>query len=69
LLPFQDILSKATKFYSIVLDILTQNGIGYALWNFRGDFGVMDSGRKDVGYENWYGHKLDRKMLTLLQKY
>ena len=24
-----------------VLDILTKNNIGYALWNFRGDFGIM----------------------------
>ena len=45
------------------------NAIYYVFCNFRGDFGVMDSGRKDVGYENWYGHKLDRKMLTMLQKY
>ena len=52
-----------------VLDILTRNGIGYALWNFRGDFGVLDSGRKDVAYEDWHGHKLDRKMLQLLQQY
>jgi endoglucanase len=52
-----------------VLDILTQNGIGYGLWNFRGDFGIMDSGRKDVDYENWHGHLLDRKMLQLLMKY
>jgi len=52
-----------------VLDILTQAGIGYALWNFRGDFGIMDSGRMDVDYEDWHGHKLDRKLLTLLQRY
>lgn len=52
-----------------VLDILTQNGIGYALWNFRGQFGVLDSGRSDVEYEDWHGHKLDRKMLDLLLKY
>ncbi len=52
-----------------VLEILTENQIGYALWNFRGDFGVLDSGRKDVKYEDWHGHKLDRKMLELLQKY
>ena len=52
-----------------VISILTENKIGYALWNFRGDFGVLDSGRKDIEYENWHGHKLDRKMLTLLQKY
>jgi len=52
-----------------VLDILTENQIGYALWNFRGDFGILDSGRKDVQYEDWHGHKLDRKMLDLLQKH
>jgi endoglucanase len=52
-----------------VLDILTKNGIGYALWNFRGDFGILDSGRKDIDYQDWHGHKLDRKMLELLQKY
>lgn len=52
-----------------VIDILTKNGIGYALWNFRGDFGIMDSGRTDVNYTDWYGHKLDSKLLSLLQKY
>ncbi len=42
---------------------------GWALWNFRGSFGVLDSGRTDVVYEDWRGHKLDRKMLTLLQRF
>jgi endoglucanase len=51
-----------------VLNILTMSGIGYALWNFRGDFGVMDSGRTDVNYLDWYGHKLDTKLLDLLKK-
>jgi aryl-phospho-beta-D-glucosidase BglC (GH1 family) len=51
------------------LDILTQHGIGWALWNFRGSFGLLDSNRKDVAYEDWHGHSLDRKLLTLLQKY
>ena len=52
-----------------VLDILTENGIGYALWNFRGDFGILDSGREDVEYQDWYGHKLDSKLLALLKKH
>jgi endoglucanase len=50
-----------------VLDILRIHNIGWALWNFRGSFGVVDSGRDDVAYEDWHGHKLDRKLLTLLQ--
>jgi endoglucanase len=52
-----------------VIDILAGAGIGFALWNFRGDFGILDSGRKDVAYEDWHGHKLDRKLLSLIQKY
>jgi len=52
-----------------VLEILTGHGIGLALWNFRGSFGIMDSGRTDVAYENFHGHKLDRKLLALLQRF
>ena len=52
-----------------VLDILTTNGIGYSLWEFSGDFGLLNSGRSDVVYEDWQGQKLDRKLLALLQKY
>ena len=44
-------------------------GFGWALWNFRGGFGVLDSGRPDVAYEDWHGHQLDRQMLQLLQEY
>ena len=42
---------------------------GWALWGFRGSFGFLDSDRKDVEYEDFEGHKLDRKMLDLLQRY
>ncbi len=44
-------------------------GMGWALWNFRGSFGPLDSGRKDVAYEDFRGHKLDRAMLELLRSY
>ena len=54
------------SWFGDVLGVLTEHGIGYALWNFRGDFGLLDSGRSDVEYEDWYGHQLDRKLLTLL---
>lgn len=42
-------------------------GWGWALWNLRGNFGVLDSGRADVVYEEYRGHQLDRKMLDLLR--
>jgi endoglucanase len=52
-----------------VLEILTGHGIGLALWQFRGPFGILDSGRGDVNYEDFHGHKLDRKLLDLLQQF
>ncbi len=52
-----------------VLDILTSNNIGFALWEFVGDFGVLNSNRADVAYEDWHGYKLDRKLLSLIQKF
>ena len=51
-----------------VLDVLSSRGIGFGLWEMFGDFGILDSRRADVVYEDWHGHKLDRKLLTLLQK-
>jgi len=55
--------------FTDVIDILSSHQIGLALWNFIGDFGILDSGREDVAYEDWHGHKLDRKLLELLRKY
>lgn len=54
--------------FTDVLDILSLNGIGFALWEFKGSFGILDSGRIDIDYEDWYGHKLDRKLLDMLMK-
>ena len=51
-----------------VIDILATHKIGFALWEFSGDFGVLNSGRTDVAYEDWYGEKLDRKLLDLMRK-
>lgn len=55
--------------FTDVLSILSANNIGFAIWNFIGDFGVLDSGRTDMAYEDWHGHKLDRKFLDLMMKY
>jgi endoglucanase len=57
-----------TWFHS-VLEILAANKVGFTLWNFRGHFGILDSERTDVDYEEWFGHKLDRRLLNLLQHF
>jgi endoglucanase len=50
------------------LELWKEAGWGWALWNLRGSFGVLDSERADVTYEDFHGHKLDRKMLDLLRR-
>ncbi len=52
-----------------ILSLWNEAGWGYAMWNLKGDFGVMNSNREDVKYEDYKGHKLDRKMLELLKRY
>jgi endoglucanase len=52
-----------------LLGLWKEAGWGWALWNFRGGFGILDSQRSDVAYEDFKGHKLDRKMLELLRRF
>ena len=51
------------------LKLWREKGLGWAIWNVDGYFGFIDSDRTDVEYEDFEGHKLDRKMLDLLRKY
>jgi len=55
--------------FTDVMEILKEHGIGYALWTSRGSFGILESGRTDIEYEDWQGHKLDRQLLALLQRF
>jgi len=50
------------------LSLWKEAGWGFSMWNLRGDFGVLDSRRTDVEYEDFKGHKLDRRMLELLRR-
>ena len=49
-----------------VTSVWREMGWGWAMWNFRGSFGILDSGREDVAYEDFRGHQLDRDMADLL---
>jgi endoglucanase len=57
----------ALAWMSDCLSLWKEAGWGNSMWNLRGSFGVLDSGRTDVNYETYKGHKLDRKMLELLK--
>jgi endoglucanase len=52
-----------------LLSLWKEAGWGFAMWNLRGAFGVLDSEREDVKYENYKGHQLDRKMLELIKEF
>jgi endoglucanase len=53
--------------FNDTLDVIGELNSGWALWNFRGPFGVVDTERSATKFEDWHGHKLDRPLLTLLQ--
>ncbi|MBN2102851.1 cellulase family glycosylhydrolase [bacterium] len=59
----------ALRWMRDMLSLWKDAGWGYALWNLKGSFGVLNSERADVVYENYKGHKLDRKMLELLKAF
>lgn len=50
-----------------LLELWSAAGWGWSMWNLRGTFGILDSGRTDVAYESFRGHQLDRRMLELLR--
>ena len=52
-----------------MLGVLQDFDCGWALWNFRGSFGLLDSGREDAAYEDWQGCRLDSRLLSLLQRF
>ncbi len=52
-------------------DMLTawgENNLGWAMWNFRGSFGVADNNRSSAEFDDVDGVKMDIKMLRLLQE-
>jgi endoglucanase len=58
----------ALKWMRDILSLWKDAGWGQAMWNLKGSFGVLNSERADVKYENYKSHKLDRKMLELLKE-
>jgi len=54
-----DFISDLSKFFK-------DNNIGWALWNFNGSFGILNSDRTDCPYESYQGYLLDRGLLNAL---
>lgn len=56
----------ALYFLSDLIKLFRENKIGWALWNFTGPFGILNSGRADCNYELFQGYQLDKKLLNIL---
>jgi len=52
-----------------MLKMCKRHGWGWALWNLDGSFGILDTPRTDCEFEDFHGHRLDRKALELLMRY
>jgi endoglucanase len=55
-------------YFADLIGLLDEVNLGYALWNLRGPFGLMDNGRKDAELESFHGHLMDRQLLDVLRK-
>lgn len=56
-------------FLNDIIELFSENKIGWALWNFTGSFGILDSERSDCSYESYEGYLLDREMLEALTRF
>jgi len=59
----------ALKWLGDMLSLFQQYGWGYALWNFEGPFGIINSGRPNIRIEQRKGYMVDRDLLDLLLMY
>ena len=56
------------NWYRDVLDMFKQHNIGWALWNLRGSFGIINHGREEFPTERLQsGDLLDSELLHILQ--
>lgn len=56
----------AMRWLRDLLGLFREYKWGFALWNFKGDFGIVEHGRPGAKYEMMDGFKVDRELLELL---
>ena len=60
--------ASVLKFMGSNFEKWRARGYGWAIWDYDGPFGFVDSGRPDAEYVEIMGRKVDRKMLELLRR-
>jgi aryl-phospho-beta-D-glucosidase BglC (GH1 family) len=56
----------ALRWYADLLSVFKEFGWGYALWNFKGPFGIIEHGRPGAKLEWVAGYNVDRALLDLM---
>ena len=56
----------ALAWFSDLFGLFKTFGWGYSLWNFEGDFGIIDHGRPGARFESFHGYNVDRDLLDLM---
>ena len=56
----------ALRWLADLMSVWQEFGWGYAMWNFKGPFGIIDHGREGARYENINGLNVDRDLLDLM---
>jgi len=56
----------AVRWLTDLMSIWRDYGWGYAMWNFKGAFGIVDHGRENARYEKLNGFNVDRDLLDLM---
>ena len=56
----------ALRWLTDLFGLYKEFGWGFALWNFAGDFGIVEHGRPGAAYEDMHGLKVDRAMLDVI---
>ncbi|MCL1883818.1 MAG: cellulase family glycosylhydrolase [Defluviitaleaceae bacterium] len=57
----------ALRWLGDIMSCWKKFGWGYAMWNFKGPFGICDHGRENARYEKIGGFNIDRDLLELMQ--
>jgi hypothetical protein len=56
----------ALRWFKDLFSVFKEFGWGFSLWNFQGDFGIIEHNRPGVVYQNMHGYKVDRELLELI---
>ena len=56
----------ALRWFADLFGLFKEFGWGFALWNFAGDFGIVEHGRPGARYEPLHGYNVDRALLELM---